>query len=152
MNVDEEAYEPSIRRAGPGDIETAMSIDAECLPVPWSQAVWRDELESPFSTYLFLENDEGVVGQIGVKRVLDEAHVTTVAVRPRYRRRGYARTLLSAALRESARRVKLSRVHLEVRPSNRAARALYESLGFTVAGRRPRYYGDEDAFLMTLNL
>lgn len=129
-----------------------MSVDAECLPVPWTLAVWRDELESPFSVYLFMETDGGVVGQIGLKRVLDEAHVTTIAVRPPYRRRGYARALLRAALAESAGRVELRRVHLEVRPSNEAARALYESLGFRVAGRRPRYYGDEDAFLMTLDL
>jgi len=43
-------------------------------------------------------------------------------------------------------------VHLEVRPTNWAAISLYESLGFSTTGRRPRYYGDEDALLMTLNL
>ena len=43
-------------------------------------------------------------------------------------------------------------MHLEVRPSNAAARTLYRSLGFRETGRRPRYYGDEDALLMTLDL
>jgi ribosomal-protein-alanine N-acetyltransferase len=43
-------------------------------------------------------------------------------------------------------------VHLEVRPSNATARTLYRSLGFRETGRRPRYYGDEDALLMTLDL
>lgn len=126
-----------------------MSIDAECLPVPWSERIWREELESPLGAYFFLEVDEGVIAQIGTKRVLDEMHITTIAVRPPYRRRGYARALISAALDHAP---AVSRVHLEVRPSNAAARELYGSLGFQVAGRRPRYYGDEDALLMTLEL
>jgi ribosomal-protein-alanine N-acetyltransferase len=129
-----------------------MSIDAECLPLPWSERVWRDELRSPFGTYLFLEAEEGVVGQIGFKTVLDEMHITTVAVRPPYRRRGYARILISAALGHSPGGRRFNRVHLEVRPSNAAALSLYDALGFKVTGRRPRYYGDEDALLMTLEV
>jgi ribosomal-protein-alanine N-acetyltransferase len=70
-------------------------------------------------------------------------------VRPERRRRGHARTLVNAALAAFPR---ARRVHLEVRPSNSAARALYETLGFSPTGLRRRYYGDEDALLMTLDL
>ncbi len=126
-----------------------MEIDALCLPKPWSEAVWREELGSPFGLYLLLEERGEIFGQIGVRHVLDELHITTLAVRPERRRQGHARTLIDAAL---AAFPEARRVHLEVRPSNAAARALYEALGFATTGLRRRYYGDEDALLMTLNL
>ena len=133
----------------PSDLSAAMELDALCLPKPWSEAVWREELGSPFGLYLVLEEGGGIFGQIGVRHVLDELHITTLAIRPERRRRGYARTLLRAAL---AAFPQARRVHLEVRPSNAAARALYEALGFQRTGLRRRYYGDEDALLMTLDL
>jgi ribosomal-protein-alanine N-acetyltransferase len=126
-----------------------MEIDSLCLPRPWSEAVWREELESPFGLYLILEEESEIFGQIGVRHVLDELHITTLAVRPECRRRGHARTLVNAAL---AAFPAACRVHLEVRPSNAAARALYETLGFATTGLRRRYYGDEDALLMILDL
>jgi ribosomal-protein-alanine N-acetyltransferase len=140
---------PLLRPMEPSDLSAAMELDALCLPKPWSEAVWREELGSPFGLYLVLEEGGGIFGQIGVRHVLDELHITTLAIRPERRRRGYARTLLRAAL---AAFPEARRVHLEVRPSNAAARALYEALGFERTGLRRRYYGDEDALLMTLDL
>jgi ribosomal-protein-alanine N-acetyltransferase len=131
------------------DLPSAMEIDALSLPRPWSAAIWRGELSSPYGLYLVIEDRGEVFGQIGVRHVLGELHITTIAVRPEYRRRGHARALIGAAL---AAFPDASRVHLEVRPTNARAIALYESLGFRETGRRPRYYGDEDAVLMTLNL
>ncbi len=159
--------EPLLRRMEVRDLASAMEIDAACLPRPWSEAVWREELGSPSSLYLVLEEDPGtevrrgteadtdsysprfICGQIGVKHVLGELHVTTVAVRPERRRMGYARCLISAAIGAFP---EARYVHLEVRPSNGPARTLYEALGFVITGRRRRYYGDEDALLMTLDL
>ena len=131
------------------DLPSAMEIDVLCIPRPWSEAVWRQELGSRFSLYLALEEEGDVFGQIGVRHVLDELHITTLAIRPERRRRGHARALVGAAL---AAFPEGHCVHLEVRPSNAPARALYEALGFTASGLRRRYYGDEDALLMTLNL
>jgi ribosomal-protein-alanine N-acetyltransferase len=131
------------------DLPSAMEIDALSLPRPWSAAIWRGELSSPYGLYLVIEDRGEVFGQIGVRHVLGELHITTIAVRPEYRRRGHARALIGAAL---AAFPDASHVHLEVRPTNVKAIALYESLGFKETGRRPRYYGDEDAVLMTLNL
>jgi ribosomal-protein-alanine N-acetyltransferase len=131
------------------DLPSAMEIDALSLPRPWSAAIWRGELSSPYGLYLVIEDRGEVFGQIGVRHVLGELHITTIAVRPEYRRRGHARALIGAAL---AAYPDASHVHLEVRPTNVEAIALYESLGFRETGRRPRYYGDEDAVLMTLNL
>ena len=140
---------PHLRRMEARDLPSAMEIDALSLPRPWSAAIWRGELRSPFGLYLVIEDRGEVFGQIGVRHVLGELHITTIAVRPEYRRRGHARALIGAAL---AAYPDANQVHLEVRPTNVEAIALYESLGFLETGRRPRYYGDEDALLMTLNL
>ncbi len=140
---------PLLRPMEPSDLPAAMEVDSLCLPRPWSEAVWREELESPLGLYLLLEEGGEIFGQIGVRHVLDELHITTLAIRPERRRQGYARTLMGAAL---AAFPEARRVHLEVRPSNAAARALYEALGFATTGLRRRYYGDEDALLMTLDL
>jgi [ribosomal protein S18]-alanine N-acetyltransferase len=140
---------PHLRRMEPRDLPFAMEIDALSLPRPWSAAIWRGELSSPYGLYLVIEDRGEVFGQIGVRHVLGELHITTIAVRPEYRRRGHARALIGAAL---AAFPDASHVHLEVRPTNVEAIALYESLGFRETGRRPRYYGVEDAVLMTLNL
>jgi [ribosomal protein S18]-alanine N-acetyltransferase len=141
--------EPHLRRMEVADLPSVMEIDALCLPRPWSEAIWRGELDSPYGLYLVVEDGGEVSGHIGVRHVLGELHITTIAVRPEYRRRGHARALIGAAL---AAYPKARCVHLEVRPTNTPAVALYESLGFRKTGRRPRYYGDEDALLMTLNL
>ena len=131
------------------DLPVVMETDRQSLPTPWSEAVWREELRSPFSLYLVLVEGGAVSGHIGVKRVADGIHVMTVAVRPERRRRGFARALIEATLTACP---GTRRVHLEVRPSNPRARALYCSLGFVQTSVRPGYYGDEDALLLTLNL
>ena len=138
-----------LRRMEAGDLPSVMEIDALCLPRPWSAAIWRRELRSPYGLYLVIEDRGEVFGHIGVRHVLGELHITTIAVKLEYRRRGHARALIGSAL---AAYPDASHVHLEVRPTNAAALALYESLGFRKTGRRPRYYGDEDALLMTLTL
>jgi [ribosomal protein S18]-alanine N-acetyltransferase len=140
---------PHLRRMETRDLPSAMEIDALSLPRPWSAAIWRGELSSPYGLYLVIEDRGEVFGHIGVRHVLGELHITTIAVRPEYRRRGHARALIGAAL---AAYPNASHVHLEVRPTNVEAIALYEALGFSETGRRPRYYGDEDAVLMTLDL
>jgi ribosomal-protein-alanine N-acetyltransferase len=149
MKGQEKGSEAVLRRMRAADLPEVMEIDALCLPRPWSAAIWRGELESPHALYLVVEEGGGISGHIGVRHVLGELHVTTIAVRPEHRRRGHARALVSAAIAAYP----LARcVHLEVRPTNAAAITLYESLGFRATGRRPRYYGDEDALLMSLDL
>ncbi|MGH3088357.1 MAG: ribosomal protein S18-alanine N-acetyltransferase [Rubrobacteraceae bacterium] len=133
----------------PSDLDEVMEIDTLCLPVPWSETVWRTELESPLGFHLVAEKDGKISGQIGIKHVLDELHITTLAVRPEHRRAGVARSLFEAVLPEFP---DAREVYLEVRPGNDGAISFYESLGFEVTGTRPNYYGDEDAVLMTLSL
>ena len=140
-----------VRRMLTSDLPRVLRIAAQSLPNPWGEEVWRGELESPFGLYLVLEEAGVLAGFIGVKHVAGEVDVMTVAVAPEKRGRGCARALVRAVL-EAPESCGARRVHLEVRPSNKAARALYASLGFTQTGLRKGYYGDEDAVLMTLEL
>lgn len=83
--------------------------------------------------------------------ILDEAHITVLAIDPRYQRRGLGKWLLVNLLEDACDRT-LTRATLEVRPSNSRALALYESLGFETLGRRRRYYTDgEDALILWQN-
>ncbi|HEY0127891.1 MAG TPA: ribosomal protein S18-alanine N-acetyltransferase [Rubrobacteraceae bacterium] len=141
--------EAVLRRMRAADLPAVMEVEALCLPRPWSAGIWRGELESPHALYLVVGESGGISGYIGVRHVLGELHVTTIAVRPERRRCGHARALIGATL---AAYPEARCVHLEVRPTNVVALTLYESLGFRKTGRRPRYYGDEDALLMTLDL
>ena len=94
-----------------------------------------------------------LVGYLCLWEIGHEIHITNLAVRPEFRRRGIARALLSHVM-EGARQSGVELVFLEVRPTNLEALALYESFGFRVIGRRKGYYFDtgEDALVMEARL
>ncbi|HEX2173789.1 MAG TPA: ribosomal protein S18-alanine N-acetyltransferase [Dehalococcoidia bacterium] len=91
-----------------------------------------------------------IVGYLGLWLMVDEAHITNVAVRDSHRRLGLAHLLLLAAV-DISRQVAANVLTLEVRVSNQGAQTLYDKFGFTVVGRRKGYYSDnrEDALIMT---
>lgn len=90
-----------------------------------------------------------IIGFAGMWNILDEAHVTTIGVLPEYRGRGLGELLFLEMVDEAIRR-RATWLTLEVRVSNYAAQELYRKYGFSIQGRRPRYYSDnnEDAFVM----
>ena len=90
-----------------------------------------------------------IIGFAGMWNLYDEAHVTTIGVVPKYRGRGLGEVLFVAMIDEAIRR-KVTWMTLEVRVSNTSAQSLYRKYGFTIQGRRARYYSDnnEDAFIM----
>ena len=114
-----------------------------------------DEDEEPRLSFLpFLRRRGGppkhsIRGFAGMWIVLDEAHVTTIGVDPDYQGRGLGELLFIALIDEAMQRG-ATWVTLEVRVSNQTAQALYRKYGFTIQGRRQRYYSDnnEDAFIM----
>jgi [ribosomal protein S18]-alanine N-acetyltransferase len=91
-----------------------------------------------------------ILGYAGMWLMVDEAHITTIAVRTEWRRRGYGELLL-VSLVDAARDIGISRMTLEVRVSNESAQNLYRKYGFEQRGVRPRYYSDnnEDAYIMS---
>lgn len=90
-----------------------------------------------------------IIGFAGMWNLYDEAHVTTIGIVPEMRGRGLGELLFVAMIDEAIRR-RVNWLTLEVRVSNLSAQGLYRKYGFTVQGRRPRYYSDnnEDAFIM----
>lgn len=96
--------------------------------------------------------DEAPLAFLLAWHVADELELLDVATHPERRRRGLGHALLEALFAE-ARGARTTRIFLEVRPSNQAARALYRATGFDEVGRRPRYYPDgEDALLLRRDL
>lgn len=149
--------ESSIRRAGPEDAEALAALDALVNPSPWTPAQFLDACAGGDSTEvaLVLEESGQVIGFVVYSRVLDDGSIHSMAVHPRWQRRGRGSTLLSEALAR-LRADGASRCQLELRASNAAARALYEALGFVPDGVRRNYYpqavGREDALLMSRSL
>lgn len=119
-------------------------LERQCFADPWSEAALAEELQNPCAAFLVAEQDGQVLGYLGCHHIAGEGYVTNVAVFETYRRQGVAKHLLEEAL---SRWQTLSRITLEVRISNQAAIALYESLGFVKDGVRPRFYAHptEDA-------
>ena len=133
------------------DIPAVHAIESASFPTPWPPYAFRQELETNrMARYLVVRAGARVVAYAGVWLMVDEAHVTTFAVLPAYRRRGIGGLLLSGLMALSA-DIGAAVVTLEVRLGNVAARQLYQRFGFRPVGVRPRYYSDngEDALIMT---
>ncbi len=140
-----------VERMRPEDIPAVHAIESASFPTPWPPYAFRGELESNrMAHYLVVRAGDRVVAYAGIWIMVDEAHVTTFAVLPAYRRRGLAGRLL-CDLMDLAADLGATVVTLEVRLSNVAARRLYQRFGFRPVGVRPRYYSDngEDALIMT---
>lgn len=123
----------------------------------WSKDSFRTEIKNNVSEYVcaFLKNDDGemvLVGYCGMWCVFEEAHITTLAIRPDYRGKKIAQALLVYQL-ERLYSEKIKFITLEVRVSNTAAIKLYEKFGFKSLGLRKKYYqnNNEDALIMWTN-
>ncbi|MES2202399.1 MAG: ribosomal protein S18-alanine N-acetyltransferase [candidate division FCPU426 bacterium] len=142
----------------PADLDEVVELEILCFPTPWRRSLFLEELcRKDQCTWIKASPKDPSTGfkvaaYMGFWRAVDEAHITNLAVRPQFRRQGLARALLNQTL-EIAKAKGCLRATLEVRPSNLAARALYESVGFSDAAIRPRYYIDngEDALIMWKN-
>jgi ribosomal-protein-alanine N-acetyltransferase len=119
----------------------------------WTQASYREWMNSPGAVAFVTEGDGRVTGFIIGRQMADEAEVLNVAVAPLVRRKGQGGALLKAALDEF-RAHGASRVYLEVRESNLAARAFYTKHGFSQAGKRLNYYRkpEEAAIVLEMKL
>lgn len=132
------------------DLDAVLAIEVVSFSSPWSRNSFVSELTlNPRATYIVAEMDGEIVGYAGMWVIFDEAHVTTIAVKPEARRKGIGETLMRS-LAMVASLAGAARATLEVRVSNIRAQSLYEKLGFKKAGLRKRYYQDngEDAIIM----
>ena len=133
------------------DVPDVHRIERASFPVPWPDYAFRQEIETNrLAHYLVVRAGGKVVGYGGLWMMVDEAHITTFAVLPDWRRQGIGARLMLAMM-ELATELQARVATLEVRLSNDAARGLYARFGFRPVGIRPRYYSDngEDALIMT---
>lgn len=142
--------ETRLRPMRESDIAMVLDIELRAYPFPWTRGIFQDCLRASYPAWV-LERDGAIVGYGLLSIAGDEAHVLNVCAAPEEQGRGCGRRLLRVLL-QLARGRGAQRVFLEVRPSNRAAIALYHGEGFNEIGRRPRYYparcGREDAIVM----
>jgi [ribosomal protein S18]-alanine N-acetyltransferase len=141
-----------IRAMARSDLDAVMTIEMSSYTHPWKKEHFLQELHSPLSFPLVATINGKVSAYVCLMSLFEEAQIMNIAVAPDVRRTGIARLLIDAAI-NTARGKGAENLVLEVRESNHAAIALYESYGFSRYFVRKRYYeGQEDAILMEKEL
>ncbi len=146
--------EPTFAPMEPKHLPQVLEIEKQSFPTPWSKKAFLGELRhNRFAHYYVCLLGDRIVGYAGMWVILDEAHITNIAIHPKFRGKNYGKRLLLFLMQQTL-FYGAEKITLEVRPSNIPAQRLYESLGFTEAGIRKRYYTDnnEDAIIMWKNL
>lgn len=139
-----------IRKAEKKDIKEVAALDRLCFSMPWSEETIRQEImENNIALYIVAEIEGKVVGYAGMWLIVDEGHITNVAVHPVFRRKHIGQGIVSVLLAHSE-EAGTKRQTLEVRKSNNAAIELYSKFDFLPVGIRKEYYEDngEDALIM----
>lgn len=116
----------------------------------WSKESFFNELNNQLAKYFCAFNEQGeLVGYCGCWQILEEAHITNVAVSPDFRRQNVGEALLVAIIKSCYKEM-VKYLTLEVRVSNEPAIKLYEKYGLKSLGIRKGYYQDnnEDALIM----
>ena len=133
------------------DIDAVAAIEVATFRTPWSKnAFYREVTDNACARYVVLREDGVAVAYAGVWFVLDEGHITNIAVREDRRGIGYGERVTRAMIQLAA-DSGMRWMTLEVRRSNEAAIHLYHKLGFIDVGYRKRYYENtEDALIMAL--
>ena len=142
------------RAMTPGDVAAVGALERTAYPFPWSDGIFRDCLRVGYLCRV-AEVDAQVVAYGIVAMGAGEAHILNLCVRDDLRGRGVGRQMLLLLL-ERARQAGVAETFLEVRPSNRLAITLYQSVGFVQVGLRKAYYqaeqGREDALVLKVRL
>lgn len=141
--------EVTIRRMTMEDVDGVAAVEAATFPTPWSRDAFVSEMKNVAARYLVAEKDGVIIGYAGAWIILDESHITNIAVLDGHRGQGIGRKLTHGLLQYLS-NLGAAYATLEVRKSNVVAQSLYVSLGFIKLGVRKRYYEDngEDALIM----
>ncbi len=130
-------------------LNDCMYIDQKSLNGLWTKSQWERELAEPKRICLGIIELETkkLLGICSAWLVLDELQITFVAVHPMHQRKGLGKFLLSDLIKRS-KSLQTNHIHLEVKDSNDAAKALYKSMGFKTVGYRSNFYKDGSAALI----
>ena len=141
-----------LRKMEKSDIDEIYEIEkASYGEHHWSKESFLNELSNNIANYFVAQNSEtkDIVGYLGSWFIVDECHITNVAVNPVFRKQHIASQLLTNLIDKCYEKM-IKYITLEVRISNNAAISLYEKFGFKSIGVRKKYYQDnnEDALIM----
>lgn len=145
--------ELNIREALLKDARQMAALDKICFSHPWSRQSFVEELgDNDLSFYIVVEGGGEIIAYAGLWMVLDEGHITNLAVHPSHRGKGLGEKLLRELIGRATNRG-IRKFTLEVRPSNKSAIKLYKKLAFKPVGIRKEYYLDnlEDALIFWLD-
>ncbi|WP_407406780.1 ribosomal protein S18-alanine N-acetyltransferase [Peribacillus sp.] len=143
----------TFRKMKTEDIEQVLNVEKQSFTLPWSREAFFNELNhNEYAVYMVIEDEGKIAGYCGAWIVIDESHITNIAILPEYRGQKLGEALLRKMIEISI-SMGVIRMTLEVRVSNAVAISLYEKLGFQKGGIRKRYYTDnqEDAYVMWVN-
>jgi len=152
MVMEEEVV--GIRLMDVDDLDQVMEVEKDCFTNPWDESVFFSEItKNQFAYYLVAELEGKIIGYCGLWVIVDEAHITNIAIHSSLRRQGIGDYLFRGAL-EMAKTLGAVKISLEVRVSNKGAQALYRKYGLQDGGIRKQYYTDnqEDALVMWVGL
>jgi [ribosomal protein S18]-alanine N-acetyltransferase len=139
----------ALRKLSPQHLDALMEIDHRCFGGHWSRDTYQRELASSSGHFIGRFHQQELVGMGCFWSILDEAHITLMAVLPEYRGRGWGKDILVGLLAEAV-AIGMNHATLEVRISNTIALQLYAKMGFEALGQRKKYYQnpEEDAIIM----
>ena len=149
--MDTDILSVKIKPMAKEDLDGVISIEAMAYGEHhWSKDSFMSELSNDLARYFSVFNEDNqLIAYAGCWQILEEAHITTIAVSPEYKRKHIGEALLKTLIDECYRNM-VKYITLEVRVSNTPAIGLYEKYGFKSLGVRKGYYQDnnEDALIM----
>ncbi|PID45782.1 MAG: ribosomal-protein-alanine N-acetyltransferase [Proteobacteria bacterium] len=138
------------------DLPEVMVVERLAYPYPWTEKVMQNCLQAKHYHGWVLEINHAIKGYLFLSVMVDEMHILNLCVHPELQGQGWGRNLLNRAFQLAGSLYKANMCFLEVRPSNAAALALYQSVGFNEIGLRKNYYpadqGREDALVMARSI
>ena len=132
-----------ISRMTQEDIDGVYEVEKTAFPIPWPKRSFEEELKNLLAYYFVARIENRIVGYIGMWFVMDECHITNIAVHEEYRRQKIASKLIEKML-EECKEHGTTYIELEVREKNLAAQKLYEKYGFQEECIRKDYYKNPD--------
>jgi len=154
LGIEKNMSHITFRKANLDDLDGILKVELESFTLPWSrEAFYNEFVNNQFAHYFVLEHNGDIIGYCGVWIVIDEAHITNIAISPDYRGLKLGESLMKKMM-EYARLHRAYSMTLEVRVTNNIAQSLYRKLGFQDGGIRKGYYTDnhEDALVMWVKL
>lgn len=139
---------PMLRHLTYLDLSAVVALDQAALGGWWSRGQYQEELQKSSTLFVGLTQELGLLSMTAAWLILDEAHIVLLAVHPQHRGKGLGRLTLNYLLQQCPATIR--HATLEVRSQNIIALNLYQSLGFSILGRRPNYYKspEDDALIL----